>query len=529
MTTAPVKLQRGEFANEPLTDFSRPENRKGMEEALKKVAGELGREYPLLIGGEKVETSDKLRSINPSRPDQVVGIFSKASAELAHRAVESAHNAFDSWKRVPAEKRVEVLFRAGDLLRKRKFEFNAWLVYEVGKTWPEADADIAETIDFCEFYGREMLRLAGPQPVTPVKGENNRLVYIPLGVGAVIPPWNFAGAIMAGMTMASLVTGNTVVLKPSSDSPTIAYHFVELLFEAGLPKEALQFCPGSGGSMGDALVMDPKTRYVAFTGSKEVGLRISELAAKPQTGQIWIKRTVLEMGGKDAIIVDDEADLDAAVEGVTVAAFGYQGQKCSACSRAIVTEKIYKTFLEKLTKRVKQIKVGPAEDPSNFMGPVINKGSMKTILDYIEVGKKEGRLVAGGKPVEVPGAPGGFYVEPTVIADVPPKARLEQEEIFGPVLAVIPAKNFDHALEIANDTEFGLTGALYSKNPKKLARAAEDFHVGNLYLNRKCTGALVGGHPFGGFNMSGTDSKAGGRDYLLLFLQAKSVGEKIIS
>jgi 1-pyrroline-5-carboxylate dehydrogenase len=526
MTTAPVKLHRGEFANEPLVDFSKPENRRAMEEALARVKGELGREYPLLIDGEKFETPDKLRSINPSRTDQVVGTFSKATVELANRAIESAHRAFDSWKRVPAEQRVEILFRAGDILRKRKFEMSAWLVYETGKTWPEADADTAELIDFCEFYGREMLRLSGPQPVTPIVGEKNFLVYIPLGVGVVIPPWNFAAAIMGGMTNAALVTGNTMVLKPSSESPTVAWQWTQILYEAGVPKQALQFCPCSGGSVGDVLVAHPKTRFIAFTGSKEVGLRISELAGKTQPGQIWIKRTVLEMGGKDAIVVDEDADFDAAVEGVAQAAFGYQGQKCSACSRAIISERIYDRFLEKLVERVKKIKVGPAEDPSNFMGPVISKGSMQSILDYIEVGKKEGRLVCGGGKVEVPGAT-GFYLEPTVIADVPAKARIEQEEIFGPVLAVIKARDFDHALEIANGTEFGLTGAVYTKDPKKLERAATDFHVGNLYLNRKCTGAKVGGHPFGGFNMSGTDSKAGGRDYLLLFLQGKSVAEKV--
>ena len=527
MVPAEVKIPRGEFKNEPYIDFSQPENRRAMEEALKKVGAELGREYPLIIGGEKIHTPEKIRSINPSHPEQVVGIFQKATVELANRAVEEADRAFQSWKRVPPEERAEVLFRAGEILRKRRFEFDSWLVYEIGKTWPEADADIAETIDFCEFYGREMLRLAGPQPVTPAKGEKNFLVYIPLGVGVVIPPWNFAAAIMAGMAMASLVTGNTVVLKPSSDSPTIAYKFVEAMHEAGLPINALQFCPGPGSSAGDAMVKHPKTRYIAFTGSKEAGLHISQQASLTQPGQIWIKRTVLEMGGKDAIVVDDEADLDAAVEGVAVSAFGYQGQKCSACSRAIVTQKVYNTFVEKLKERVAKIKVGPTEDPSNFMGPVINKASMQSILDYIEVGKREGRLLTGGGPAKTSAE--GFYIEPTVIVDVPAKSRIEQEEIFGPVLAVIPAKDFDHALEIANDTEFGLTGAVYTRNPKKLEKAAEEFHVGNLYLNRKCTGALVGAHPFGGFNMSGTDSKAGGKDYLLLFLQAKSVAEKITS
>jgi len=525
MSTAEAKVRRTEFANEPFVDFSKPENRAAMEAALKKVGAELGRDNPLWIGGKPVETPDKIRSLDPSKPSRVVAIFSKCTPELAGRAVEEAAREFETWKRVPAEERAEILFRTADIVRRRKFEFSAWLVYEVGKSWAEADADIAETIDFLEFYGREMLRLAGPQPVTPVRGEKNVLVYIPLGVGVVIPPWNFPCAIMAGMSAASLVTGNTVVLKPSSDSPAIAHKFIEALHEAGLPKNALQFVPGPGGSVGDALVRHPKTRYVAFTGSKDVGLRISEHAGKTQPGQIWIKRTVLEMGGKDAIIVDEEADLDAAVEGVAVSAFGFQGQKCSACSRAIVSRKVYDSFLKKLTERVKKIKVGPTEDPSNYMGPVVNEAAMKTILNYIEIGKKEGRLIAGGGR-----APGeGYFVEPTVIADIAPKARIEQEEVFGPVLAVIPANDFDHALAIANDTEFGLTGSVYSRNPNKLKKAAESFHVGNLYFNRKSTGALVGGHPFGGFNMSGTDSKAGGQDYLLLFLQAKSISEKVAS
>jgi 1-pyrroline-5-carboxylate dehydrogenase len=424
---------------------------------------------------------------------------------------------------VPVEERVACLYRAADILRKRRYELDAWLSFEIGKTWPEADADIAELIDFCEYYGREALRLGAPQKLTPFRGENNYLKYIPLGVGVVIPPWNFAAAIMGGMAAAALVTGNTVVLKPSSDAPTIAYKFCELLREAGVPANALQFCPGAGGAIGDALVQHPKTRFVAFTGSKEVGLHIGELAAKARAGQIWIKRTVLEMGGKDAIIVDSEADLDAAVEGVAVSAFGYQGQKCSACSRAIVAGDIYDAFLAKLTERVKKMRVGEADDAANYMGPVINQAAMKTILDYIEVGKKEGRLVAGGGRA----AGDGYFIEPTVIADVAPRARIEQEEIFGPVLAVIRARDFDDALEIANDTEFGLTGAVYSRNAAKLEKARENFHVGNLYFNRKCTGAMVGGHPFGGFNMSGTDSKAGGRDYLLLFLQAKLVAEKV--
>jgi len=522
-TTTATRLGRGEFKNEAFTDFSQPKNRQAMEEALAKVRSEFGREYPLIIGGEKITTPDKIRSLDPSDPSRVVGVFQKATPELADRAVEAASKAFASWKRVPAAERVECLFRAADILRRRKFEFSAWVTFEVGKTWPEADGDVAETIDFCEFYGREMLRLAGPQPLTPIAGEKNFLVYIPLGVGVVIPPWNFPAAIMAGMTLASIVTGNTVVLKPSSDSPAVAYKFFEVLREAGVPDGVVNFFTGPGGSAGDALVRHPKARYIAFTGSKDAGLRISEQAGKTQPGQIWIKRTVLEMGGKDAIVVDDEADVDAAVEGVAVSAFGYQGQKCSACSRAIVSAKVYDAFVEKLRQRVEAMKVGAADDPGNYMGPVINESAMKSILEYIEIGKKEGRLVTGGGRV----GEKGFFVAPTVIADVDPKARLAQEEIFGPVLAVIRARDFDHALQIANDSEYGLTGAVYSRNPEKLRRAAEEFHVGNLYFNRKCTGALVGVHPFGGFNMSGTDSKTGGKDYLLLFLQAKTVAERI--
>jgi len=523
MTSPATTLHRGEFHNEPFTDFSKPENRAAMEAALKKVKSEFGREYPLVIGGEKITTTEKIKSHNPSHPEDVIGIFQKATVEMANQAVEAASKAFDRWKRVPAEERVACAYRAADILRKRRFELDAWLSYEIGKTWPEADADIAELIDFCEYYGREALRLSAPHKLTPMRGEKNYLKYIPLGVGVVIPPWNFAAAIMGGMTLAAIVTGNTAIVKPSSDSPTIAALFIDILFEAGVPRDVVSFFTGPGGTAGEALVNHPKTRFIAFTGSKEAGLRISEQASKKAPGQVWIKRTVLEMGGKDAIVVDDEADLEAAVEGVALSAFGYQGQKCSACSRAIVAEKIYDEFLDKLVQRVKKMKVGSIEDPANFMGPVINKSAMNSILDYIEVGKKEGRLLTGGKQAGTD----GYFVEPTVIADISPKARIFQEEIFGPVLAVTKAKDFDEALHMANDTEFGLTGAVYSQNPKKIERAAEEFHVGNLYMNRKCTGAMVGAHPFGGFNMSGTDSKSGGQDYLLLFLQAKTIAEKI--
>ena len=518
------RAPRGAFRNEPFIDFAKHENAHAMREALMRVGDQLGHEYPLIIGGERVRTSGRIESHNPARPAQLVGRHQKAGAEHAAQAVDAAARAFETWRFVSAEERASLLLHAAELIRSRKFDFCAWLTYEVGKNWAEADADVGETIDFLEFYAREALRLAKAEPPIQLPGEHDELLYIPLGVGAVISPWNFPFAIMAGMTSAAIVAGNTVVLKPSSDSPTIAARFMEVLEEAGLPPGVVNFCPGSGATFGNAVVEHPKTRFIAFTGSKEVGLDIHARAAKAQPGQIWIKRTILEMGGKDSIIVSADADFDAAVNGVVASAFGFSGQKCSACSRVIVEEPIYDEFVDRLRERAEALKVGDPSANSN-LGPVINEAAMQTMLEYIEIGKKEGRLVAGGNAVETPEK--GYYLAPTVIADVPPKARIAQEEIFGPVLAVIRARDFDHALEIANNTEFGLTGAVYSTDRVKLDRARREFHVGNLYFNRKCTGAMVGAHPFGGFNMSGTDSKAGGPDYLYLFTQAKSVGEKL--
>ena len=520
----PIRLHEGPFVNEPLVDFTKDENARKMRAAIEKVRGQLGREYDLIIGGQRVRTSDKIKSINPAKPSQVVGLHQKAGKEHVEPAVQAALKAFASWSQTSFEERASLLFHVGDVLRERKLEFCAWLVFEVSKNWAEADADIAETVDFAEYYAREALRLSRTELPVQMPGERDTLTYIPLGVGAVIPPWNFPCAIMAGMTMASIVSGNTVVLKPSSDSPTIAAKFVELLEECGMPEGVVNFCPGAGASFGNAVVAHPKTRYIAFTGSREVGLDINKSAATHAPGQIWIKRTILEMGGKDAIIVDADADVDSAVEGVAQAAFGFQGQKCSACSRAIVDERIYEIFLAKLKARVEKITVGDPAENAN-MGAVINEGSMKSILDYIEVGKKDGRVITGGGPATSVGE--GYFLQPTVIADVPPKSRLEQEEVFGPLLVVIKSKNYDHALEIANDTEFGLTGAVYTKSRDKIERAKREFHVGNLYINRKCTGATVAAHPFGGFNMSGTDSKSGGPDYLYLFTQGKAIGEKI--
>jgi 1-pyrroline-5-carboxylate dehydrogenase len=518
-------MKLSKFKNEPYLDWSKPANRKKQEEAIAKLESELGKEYPNIIGGERVTSQEKFNSLNPSNPSQVVGVFQKGTADDAVRALDVAWKTFETWKNVSPEKRAALLFRGAKLMRKRRFELNAAEILEVGKTWPEADADVAEAIDFLEFYGREMLRYAKAKPAIQLPGEKNELTYIPLGVGVVIPPWNFPLAILAGMTTAAVVAGNTVVLKPSSDSPFIGYKFMEVMKEAGLPPGVINLVAGPGGAVGDTLVTHPKTRFVAFTGSKEVGIHINTEAAKVQPGQIWLKRVIAEMGGKDSIIVDSELkSLDEAVAGVTVSAFGFQGQKCSACSRAIVDEKVYDKFVELITKRVEGITVGESKYLNNYMGPVINQRSMEKILKYIEVGQQEGgKLVAGG--TRVPGD--GYFIRPTVIADVDPKATIAQEEIFGPVLAIIKAKDFDHALEIANNTEFGLTGAVYTKNKKKLERAKREFFCGNLYLNRKCTGAMVGAHPFGGFNMSGTDSKAGGQDYLGLFLQAKSIATKI--
>ena len=522
---APVDLRAlPDYAPTTYLDFSTHEHRLAFEKALVGVRGQFGFTAPLVIGGETLDGEGTFESRNPARPAEVLGRFQSASKAQAAKAVEVAHEAFASWSRVPAAERAAYLIEAARRMRERRNEFSAWLVYEVGKSWAEADGDTAEAIDFMEFYAREMLRYDGPQPVTPLPGEKNMLLYLPLGVGAVIPPWNFPLAILVGMATAAIVTGNTVVVKPSSDSPAIAWQFFRLMEEIGLPPGVLNFVTGGGGTVGDTLVRHAKTRFVSFTGSKDVGIGINRLAAEVQPGQIWLKRVVAEMGGKDAIIVDDEADVDAAVEGVAVSAFGFGGQKCSACSRAIVTRPVYDAFVSKLQERVASMTVGEPDQYGIYMGPVSSERAYKGILSYIDKGKREGRVLNGGEAVA---DKDGYFIPPTVIADVRPDATIAQEEIFGPVLAVIPVADFDEALRVANGTEYGLTGAVYSKNPAKIERAKREFFVGNLYINRKCTGAIVGAHPFGGFNMSGTDSKAGGRDYLLLFLQAKSIAEKV--
>jgi 1-pyrroline-5-carboxylate dehydrogenase len=522
--SVPAFAPQTPFVNEPFVDFTKPENKRRMQAALADVQNKLGREYDIVIGGKRLKTAGKIFSMNPARPAEVIGVHQRAGAEHVEPAMQAAQAAFTSWSKVPVTERANLLFAAAALIRERSFEFCAWLTFEVGKNWAEADADVGETIDFLEFYGREALRLSQAKTPIQLPGERNQLLYIPLGVGAVIPPWNFPFAIMAGMTAASIVCGNTVILKPSVDAPTIAAKFMELLEEVGLPDGVVNLCPGEGPEFGSAVVAHPQTRFIAFTGSKAVGLEIHERAAKAQPGQFFIKRTILEMGGKDSIIVEPDCDLDAALDGVVASAFGFNGQKCSACSRAIVSADIYDVFCDRLQERVAKLKTGdPAENV--YTGPVISERSYRKVLDYIEIGKKDGTVLNGGHAIETP--EGGYYIAPTVIADVAPTARIATEEIFGPVLAVIKSHSFDDALAIANNTEYGLTGAIYTSSREKLDRARDEFYVGNLYFNRKCTGAMVGAHPFGGFNMSGTDSKAGGPDYLLLFTQAKSVAEKI--
>ncbi len=521
-----TKKVSDEFKNEPFTDFSQPANAQAMREAIEKVRSELGREYPIIIGGEKIMLDKKFSSINPAEKSQVVGVFSDADSdvELTNKAIEAATEAFKTWKYVSAEERADYLFRLSAIIRERKHYYSAWMSFETGKTWAEADGDTAEAIDFLELYGRDLLRWSEKQPITPLAGEDNRLEYIPLGVGAIIPPWNFPLAIMLGMTMSAVVCGNTTVLKPSPDAPTICYKFMELLEEIGLPKGVVNYVVGSGTIVGETLVSSPKIRFVSFTGSKNVGLHIYETAAKTVPGQIWMKRVVAEMGGKDAIIVNNDANLDDAAAGIVSSAFGFQGQKCSACSRLIVHQDVHDELMEKIITIAETLKIGLPTDGDTNVTAVINQKSFDNAAKMIAQGIAEGgKVVLGGTTDDSK----GFYVNPTIIDNVKPLDTIEQQEIFAPVLAVITAKDFDHAIEIANDTEYGLTGAVYSASQENLEKARAEFHVGNLYLNRKCTGALVGVHPFGGFNMSGTDSKAGGREYLLQFMQGKMVTQKL--
>ena len=513
-----------EFQNERLTDFSAADREQEMQQAIQEVRGQLGNEYEIVIGGERFQSDEKFNSINPSLSGEIVGVFQKGNRALADRAVASADEAFGKWSRVSPKERVKYLMAVSRIMKERRLELASWMVIEVGKSWVEADADVAEAIDFCEFYARQMLRLGVPQPLVRVKSEKNVMSYIPLGVAIVIPPWNFPLAILSGMTFAAIVSGNTAIMKPSSDSPAVAAQLMSIFEEAELPPGVVNLLTGSGLEIGDTLVDNPRTRLVAFTGSKEVGLRINERAAKHRKGQIWIKRVIAEMGGKDAIVVDEGADLAAAANGVAAAAFGYQGQKCSACSRVIVVKSVYDEFVQKLQEETRElIHEGSVEQPEVNFGPVINERAQESIMAYIEIGRREGKLLMGGEK----GSAEGYFVQPTIFSDVSPQARIAKEEIFGPVLVVIRADHYDSAIDIANETEYGLTGSVYTQDRKRVEQAIQEFHVGNLYINRKCTGALVGVHPFGGFNMSGTDSKAGGQDYLLLFAQAKAISEQV--
>lgn len=513
------------YKTEPLTDFTKEENVLKFKEGLNTVSNYLNEEYPLIINGEKVKTKKTYVSKNPADHNEVIGTIHQAGIKEADLALESALNAFKMWKKVSPRVRADVLFKAANILRRRKFEFSALMTKEAGKPYAEADADTAEAIDFLEYYGRQMLELTEIDKKIQSRRnvERNEYRYIPLGVGAIITPWNFPLAILTGMTTAAIVSGNTVLLKPAQTTQVIAYKFVEILEEAGLPKGVLNFIPGKGSEIGDYIVNHPKIRFVSFTGSKEVGITIYENAAKVQKGQIWLKRVIAEMGGKDAILVDEGVNVDEAASAIVASAFGFSGQKCSACSRAIIHEKVYDELVLKLKEKTNRLTVGNPEDYATNMGPVNDERAYKNIVNYIEIGKKEGRLLTGGAFDESK----GWFIDPTIIVDVDPMARIMQEEIFGPVLAVTKVKDFDEGLEVANNTEFGLTGAVFSNNRMHLEKAREEFHVGNLYFNRKCTGAIVGYQPFGGFNMSGTDSKAGGPEYLILHMQGKTITEAL--
>jgi 1-pyrroline-5-carboxylate dehydrogenase len=512
-----------QYRPEPLTDFGREETARAFQAALERVQGELGREYPLIISGDRVYSETRFASFNPAEPAQVIGQVSEAGRTHFEQAMQAARGAFETWSRTEPKARARVLLKAAAMLRRRKHEFSAWLVLEVGKPWAEADADTAEAIDFLEFYAREMMRLDADHRLAPHPGEDNELIYMPMGVGAVIPPFNFPLAICCGMTASAIVTGNTVLLKPAVPAPVVAYRLVELLEEAGLPPGVVNLIPSGGTEVGRWMVGDPRTRFVSFTGSRTVGVQIYAEAAKVQPGQKWLKRVIAEMGGKDAIVVDREADIGAAATGIVSAAFGYGGQKCSACSRAIVHEAVYDQVLERVVAMTQRLTVGDPRKPDTNVGPLAGPSYYQKVLEYIEIGKGEGRLMCGGGAHET--GTGGYFVKPTIFADVDPHARVAQEEIFGPVVAFHRAPDFRTAVAMANDTDYGLTGAVYTRNRAHIEYARREYQVGNLYINRKCTGALVGVHPFGGFKLSGTDSKAGGHDYLTLFLQAKSVSE----
>ncbi len=515
------------FQNEPPTNFTFVENREGMRYELNFTKDHLHliQSYPLIIGGKEVRTDDEMVSPNPGDNSMIVGRTSRARAEHAEAAVAAARAAFPSWSATPARERAAVLIRAAAIMRQARFGLAATEILECGKPWREADADVAEAIDFCEFYAREMIRLAETQH-RDVPGETNAIEHIARGVAVVIPPWNFPLAIPTGMTVAALVAGNTVILKPAEQSPVIAWHLVNILERAGLPPGVLNYLPGVGEEVGQALVDHPDVDLIAFTGSREVGLTINRRAAEPKPGQDHVKRVIAEMGGKNAIIVDDDADLDEAVVGVLHSAFGYSGQKCSACSRAVVLDGVYDAFLARLVEAAKALPIGPAEDPDTAIGPVIDGRARDRIEEYKRVAAAEGQVVLSVDVGDL--ADRGSYVGPMIVAGVEPDARIAQEEVFGPVLAVLRANDLDDALRIANGTDYALTGGLYSRSPAHIERAKREFRVGNLYINRPITGALVGRQPFGGFKLSGIGTKAGGADYLLEFLLTRTITENTL-
>ena len=517
---------RAPFTTEPSVDFNQPDNRVAMLAALKDVESRLGQRYPIVIGGERRESGQWIRSVNPGNPDQLVGEVARATAADVEDAIAAGEQAFTNWRKMSVEGRASVLFRMAGLLRQRKLTLSAWLVYELDKAWDEAEGEVSEAIDFLEWYGRQALRLDQPVELSHLPNEVTDYRYLPLGVGSVIPPWNFPCAILTGMTMAPVAVGNTVVLKPASNTPVIGYRMFEIMEEAGVPAGVINFVPGDGSEIGDLMVEHAKVRFIAFTGSKAVGVRIFEKAAKVQPGQRWLKRVTAELGGKDAIIVDASADVAAAVEGIVTSAWGFQGQKCSACSRALVHADVYDAVVAGVVERTRQlVTVGSGVSGDATVGAVVDASQYESIRNYIEIGAAEGRLAYQG---EIPaGLEGGYYIPPTIYADVPRTARIACEEIFGPVLAIVRVESFDEALDIFNDSEYGLTGSVYATDRALMERARDEAEVGNLYFNRKCTGAMVGVHPFAGIKLSGTNSKAGGPDYLHNYVYAKAIGERV--
>ena len=511
------------FKNEPVRDFSHAEARQSFAEAVDGVEAQLGGAYDVYIGGESVAVDDELVSHNPARPDQIVGRVGCAGVEEAKAAVEAADEASSRWAATSPDDRAQLLFDVADKMRERRDELSAWMVWEVGKNWREADADVCEAIDFCDYYAREMKRIGSPKRLGRLPGELNHLAYRPRGVAAVIAPWNFPLAILTGMTMAAAVTGNTVVVKPAEQSPVIAAKLVEICREVGFPDGVINFVPGVGEVVGRAIVESSDVDLVAFTGSKAVGLEILEQAGRTPAGQHHVKQVVCEMGGKNAIVVDADADLDEAVQGVVHSAYGFQGQKCSACSRAIVHESCYDEFVERLVEATKSLVIGSPTDPGIKVGPVIDDEAKQKIESYIEVGKQEGSLLVQREVRDE-----GYFVGPTVFEDIDVDDRLAQEEIFGPVLSVMKAESFEEGIEMANATRFALTGGVYSRSPENLEYTRNNFDVGNLYINRGITGALVYRNPFGGYKLSGVGSKAGGPDYLKQFMVPRTVVENTI-